>query len=81
MSYARFGEDGSDVYLYSVAPCGDYFECCSCTLKLRGTLPTPQAAIRHLEEHVAAGDCVPARAFELLLADTEHGPPWTNGVT
>ncbi len=80
MSYARFGEDGSDVYLYSE---GSRFRCCSCCMVEVPQSPTfgnPLEAIRHLEAHVAAGDVVPDRAFRLLLADTEHGPPWTNGV-
>ena len=43
MSYARFGWDGSDVYVfYSV---GDYYECCGCQLQEREWVDDPGRSI------------------------------------
>ena len=64
MSYARFGADGSDVYVYL---CNGRYICCGCT-----TANDTLSMIRHLEaEHVAAGDHVPQSCFDQLLKETE----------
>jgi hypothetical protein len=64
MSYARFGVDGSDVYVY---PSNGRFVCCGCA-----TTNDAVSMIRYLEsEHVAAGDHVPQRCFDELLEETE----------
>lgn len=62
MSFARFGADDSDVYLF---PCvSGYYECCACLLA-DGALPshfrTPSADafLAHLDVHTAAGHTVP----------------------
>lgn len=73
MSYVRFGEQNSDVYVYFST--GRGYVCCSCHLvETPFSVEKPRAVdmIRHLEEHVAAGDTVPKRAFDRLLADTEN---------
>ena len=55
MSYARFGCDGSDVYVYAGSV---GIECCGCALSADETDPAPMShdqAIAHLRLHVAAG--------------------------
>lgn len=66
MSYARWGEDGSHVYVFGT---GEALVCMSCTLALpAGSFSTayPAEMIAHLEKHRAAGHVVPERAFERL---------------
>jgi hypothetical protein len=74
MSYARFGWDGSDVYVYEHV--GGFIECCGCSLAKDEDggvfgfgythLKTPREALAHLDQHVATGDCVPMRTFERI---------------
>lgn len=64
MSYARFGEDGSSVYVFGT---GEYLICFGC--KLGGVSYStgyPGEMIAHIEQHRAKGDIVPDRAFERL---------------
>lgn len=75
MSFARFGVLGSDVYVFQAASTHTY-ECCACPMFERGVTRSVNLAravdmIRHLEEHQAAGHCVPAETFEALLEETE----------
>ena len=65
MSYCRFGEEGSDVYVFG-SSLG--IECCGCSLRQgHSTLAaTPQAMIAHLAEHKGAGHYVPIAAIERL---------------
>lgn len=76
MSYARFGWDGSDVYVYEHV--SGFIECCGCNLVepedpdfMYGSaqLKTARLALEHLEEHVSAGQTVPADTFERIKAD------------
>lgn len=70
MSYARWGEDGSDVYVYgassSLYGADDYLICMHLDGEGSFTCKTPGEMIAHLREHEARGDTVPARAFERL---------------
>ncbi|MFD4474624.1 hypothetical protein ACFWPU_00705 [Streptomyces sp. NPDC058471] len=79
MSYARFGEGGSDVYVYMHV--WRHLECCWCRLvaderpfasfKARST----QEMVDHLQEHVDAGDDVPSHVIPELLADDAENFP------
>lgn len=73
MSYARFGWDGSDVYIYEHV--GGFIECCGCSL----TKPedpheifgfyhanTAREMLSHIDEHLAAGDTVPTDCIERI---------------
>jgi hypothetical protein len=61
MSYARFGEGGSDVYLF--AHVGGFVQCCGCVLlRLADDFDSPsvnltsaESVVSHLREHVTAG--------------------------
>jgi hypothetical protein len=72
MSYARFGWDGSDVYVFEHA--GGFIQCCGCLLTEPedgedlgfANFKTPREALAHLEKHVSAGNCVPERTFERM---------------
>ncbi len=73
MSYCRWGENGSDVYMF---PHTMGWVCC-CGCKLHGddsdtTFTDRRDAIEHLLAHRAKGDTVPEYAIERLrqeLAD------------
>jgi hypothetical protein len=84
MSYARFGWDGSGVYVFKSVgndehP-GGWLECCGCVLP-----SSPEdwfqafstaAMVDHLRAHVAAGQHVPGDLVPALLADdAENFPP------
>lgn len=72
MSYARFGWDGSDVYIFEHV--GGFIQCCGCTLTNPedgehfgfANLKTAREALTHLDEHVKAGDHVTPRTFERI---------------
>lgn len=73
MSYARFGWEGSDVYVFEHA--GGFIQCCACFLNEiedgeyfpdSANFKTPREALVHLDAHVAAGHCVPADTFERM---------------
>lgn len=75
VSYARWGCDGSDVYVFAT---GDYFVCCDC--KLHGdtdaTCKDEGLMIAHLLEHRDAGHVVPESAIERLKQEQkEQGDP------
>lgn len=63
MSYARFGCDGSDVYVYAS---GDgVVTCCGCSLGDSWNFALREM-VAHLREHEARGDHVPKYVFERL---------------
>ena len=71
MSLARFGADGSDVYVFEMACREDsVFECCGCLLWKEGddstSALTAQEMIDHLKKHVEAGHIVPDYTLEEL---------------
>ncbi len=67
MSYARWGCEGSDVYVYGGL---SGIVCCECALSdddgADRVCKTNREMIIHLEEHRAAGDTVPESALEQL---------------
>jgi hypothetical protein len=71
MSYARFGWEGSDVYVYLGR--GGY-ECCGCHLDSQGWWygKSTDAIVGHLKDHQAAGHTVPPSAFEEIEASREE---------
>ena len=67
MSYCRFAENESDVYLYDHVE--RYFECCACSLSGNRTstqMSTIPEVLRHLNNHIEKGDLVPGYAFARL---------------
>jgi hypothetical protein len=70
MAVCRFNDD-SDVYVYYSVLGG--IDCCGCILLGRGAFVARDEAamITHLNEHVAAGHKVPAKAFERLAQREE----------
>jgi hypothetical protein len=82
VSYARFGWDGSDVYVFkSVGNAqhpGGWLECCSCSFAaLTSTYQAFRTAdmVRHLRQHMAAGQHVPADVIPELEADDAENFP------
>ena len=77
MSYARWGEDGSSVYVIAVGDAShtDYLTCLQCKLQRAGagsfTCKTPREMLAHLHEHIARGDTVPPRALIRLEEEAE----------
>lgn len=72
MSYARFGWEGSDVYVYEHF--AGFIECCGCWFQDWDgedfpQLKTAREALEHLEKHVEAGHCVPDKTFERIRAE------------
>lgn len=65
MSYCRLSKE-SDVYVFAHAAGG--IECCACSLNDGRYIncPTPEAMLRHLEQHQRAGHKVPQHAIERL---------------
>jgi hypothetical protein len=81
MSYARFGWDGSDVYVFKSVgdqehP-GGWLECCSCSLIPDRWFRAFSTAgmIRHLRSHMAHGHHVPSDVIPELLADDMENFP------
>ena len=71
MSYVRFGEDGSDVYVYC-SVLGS-FVCDYCLLENRRGFSsfTRSGMIAHLQKHIEAGHVVPSEAIERLQEEIE----------
>ena len=72
MSVVRFGEEGSDVYIYVDFTSNDWV-CSGCTLEnhrvplQRGVAPMNA----HLELHRSLGDCVPTWVDESALLEEQ----------
>lgn len=75
MSYARFGWDDSDVYVFLD---GRWLECCGCSLRHNGQFYSTSNMLDHLEEHRAAGHTVPESCIERLKADADDNDHWIN---
>lgn len=92
MSYARFGAEGSNVYVFlSVGPEGSppWLECCACLLnpKPDGYLwstphreTTTAGMLGHLDAHEAAGHTVPASCRQALARDQETNDEFMSGA-
>lgn len=73
MSFVRFGEDGSDVYVYDDV--GGYVTCCGCSLGREDFHTTDlDAMLAHLAEHRAAGHEVPPWVDRGLRRDWPYAP-------
>jgi hypothetical protein len=61
VSYIRFGQDGSDVYLFPTSYTGTVIiECCGCWLGgCCEILETQELAVEHIAAHRAEGHSVP----------------------
>jgi hypothetical protein len=71
MTYARFGCEGSDVYLFDLAPgSAGRFECCGCQMVGSSWITkSAEAFLRHMHEHREAGHTVPDSAFDAFRDD------------
>lgn len=73
MSYARFGWDGSDVYVIGTL---DAFECfCPDQSESIFRCKTRREMIGHLKEHRAEGLCVPQETLDRLKEEIQRGDP------
>lgn len=76
MSYARFGWDGSDVYVYES---DRGWECCGCISHEQtfGSFTTTDldAFFAHLDEHRRAGHHVPDNVEPDIRDDLANDPP------
>ena len=72
MAYARWGCDGSDVYVFMDVSGG--FTCCGCDLvsEPRSNFATKGEMVEHLLAHRAAGHTVPEYAIENIRNETEE---------
>lgn len=72
MSYARWGEEGSDVYVIAQM---DGFLTCYCENNGEDfpIFRTCEGMIAHLREHQDKGDVVPERTFKRLEAEAKDG--------
>lgn len=70
MSYARFGADGSEVYVFM--NCGGSLECCGCWLDDQWTYGSTDAMIEHLKKHEEAGHHVPSYVYDELRMDDKE---------
>ena len=68
MSYVRWGQDGSDVYVY--ASCAHEFHCVECPRLGDGVrLGSAREMVDHLELDRAGGFSVPQAAIDRLRAE------------
>jgi len=74
MSYARFGWDNSDVYVFLHV--GGFIECCACVLAHEDWEPfhagDTQTMVNHLKKHEISGHVVPPSVYERLWEDHEE---------
>ena len=75
MSYARFGHDNSDVYVF--AHIGGYVQCCGCMLAPSRDVTddwnhhSAQSIVDHLLKHVEAGHTVPSHLLDKSVYDDD----------
>lgn len=73
MSYARFGQDGSDVYIFMST--GGWLECCWCSLGETFEASSTAEMLAHIDEHRSVGDFVPGHVpLDLQLDDSSNFP-------
>lgn len=74
MAYARYGADGSDVYVFMhYNGCFVCFGCEDAPNEDELRLPSRSALIAHLEDHRKRGHFVPEQAFERLRSEIAAG--------
>ncbi len=73
MSYARFGCDGSDVYVYvGGSEERNLWVCCGCYLSPKSRdFDTPQEMMEHLLDHRAKGHVVPDCTLRCVQEDID----------
>jgi hypothetical protein len=74
MSYIRFNEDGSDVYVF--LNCDGYLSCCGCKLDQAWQHYSTADMLDHLRAHIGAGHCVPDHAFAGLKEHAAENDEW-----
>jgi hypothetical protein len=71
MSYARFGWNDSDVYVFMHV--GGFLECCACLLAHEEwesfNAGDTKTMVDHLKKHEASGHTVPRDIYDLLWED------------
>jgi len=77
MSYARFGWDNSDVYVFLSS---NGLTCQSCILSDEDGITSFQAdstkkMVDHLKQHIKVGQTVPEDTIQLILDDDEENFP------
>lgn len=70
MAYARFGWEGSDVYIF-LSVYGK-LDCCACSIESGYQANSTDEMLAHLNQHIEAGDTVPDSCFEYLRRDKEE---------
>lgn len=76
MSFVRFGEDGSDVYIYDDIHFGLY--CCGCDLEEAVCGEDYGAMLQHISLHRENGDFVPEYVDEQLTMERDTGSRYGN---
>ncbi|MBN8867499.1 MAG: hypothetical protein J0H98_08090 [Solirubrobacterales bacterium] len=74
MSYARFEDPGSSVYVY--LDIGGYLKCCGCPILGDFRAFSTAAMIEHLDRHRDIGDTVPADCYSRLREDADENDAW-----
>jgi hypothetical protein len=79
MSYARFAEEGSDVYVFASTDAfkNTVLECCGCRISKDWTYYSTQTMVDHLEEHIKQGDTIPATLIPELWFDDKQNFPYS----
>ena len=74
MSYARFGWDNSDVYVFMSV--GGWLECCACILAHEDwesfQAGNTKTMIDHLKKHEGSGHHVPRHIYDYLWEDDKE---------
>lgn len=77
MAYIRFAFEDSDVYLINtVTEQVRVIACMACRRGGKKGFATVPGILAHLDEHRAAGDCVPECAYENII---RRGEEWLDG--
>jgi hypothetical protein len=78
MSYARFGWDESDVYVFLATE--GHLECCACDLSSVGAgfawFGSTAELVEHLRYHEQQGHVVPDETFAQLATDADANDEW-----
>lgn len=74
MSYARFGCNHSNVYIF-LSHRG--LECCGCPLRVKPEcFKSTRSMVNHLVDHMFAGHVVPEHVIHQLIAEDEQNFEW-----